>query len=54
MPKGTIKRLFPDKGFGFITAEDGRISSSTSPPSEGSSLPRYRKARVWNLTWNEG
>ncbi len=24
MPTGTIKKLVPDRGFGFITAEDGK------------------------------
>ena len=24
MPKGTIRKLIPDKGFGFIQAEEGK------------------------------
>jgi CspA family cold shock protein len=24
MPKGTIKKIVPDRGFGFIAAEDGK------------------------------
>ena len=52
MPTGTIKRVFKDRGFGFIRTSDGQGSSSTAPACAAPVSSLSQRGTQWNLKWN--
>jgi cold shock CspA family protein len=52
MPTGTIKRVFKDRGFGFIRTSDGQeiFFHRSGLRSAVSSLSQ--RGMQWNLRWN--
>jgi CspA family cold shock protein len=51
MPKGTIKKLMTEKGFGFIKGENGELFFHSSAV-EGTSFQQLREGQ--NVEYTEG
>ncbi len=54
MPEGTIKKLVPEKGFGFIATDKGDLFFHASTLSEGVQYDSLKEGQAVTFTEGQG